>query len=174
MAKKQRYRQKWSTTARRWMKRNNVPNGFRLILERRDKTRVRSDIIVTRYAIPKRSDDDLNLRAALDELKGVMITDFDARGFSIVLLDAQGAKVGGGKTMGNIRKMPGKPTADEIEEAELEEAEINRIAEDVCSEIRDLRRENYPNRFLRAVIRALVEMEGENDLMDALREEGYA
>ncbi len=159
-------------TARRWLERNQMPNGTHLVLERKkNKRRVRGDIILHRHKLPPAADDHTRVSEALQILEGTFITDIEARGLKLKLYAPDGRDACK-MLMSTVREIPGIPTEDDKERAENEEAEISLMA--VCLEDDlDLAEEFSSSRnvVLRGYIRALRQKFTAKEINEAMHSE---
>jgi hypothetical protein len=168
------YRQAWRMTARKWLKREGIPNGFRLVLVRSDGRQVRDDLVIHRRTLPSASGGGSTVRSALDGLKHRMLTNLDARGFQLKLLNLRGERVPSHTLMISVRAMPGLPTDEERARASALERDVGEVEHDAEAELPSF------ERFLddpevvvpRGVLRALIERYGRDSVRQAIAAEG--
>jgi hypothetical protein len=149
---------RWDTTAKRWLARNQMPNGTTLALERvKDGRRVRGDTIIHRHKLPLAADDDDSLSEALAALQGVMITNIEARQQRLRLYRPDGSHAPGNTRMGTLRRLPGLPTEEEEMQADYLEIEVDLLATGLRDEL-DFAEDvsSSPDVVLQAYVRALL------------------
>jgi len=148
---------RWDITAERWLRRNGMPNGCALVLERlRDGRRVRGDTVIHRRRLPPRADDLDFLSDALTALQSVFITDIEGRNQRLKLYAPDGSALHGNKRISKIRALPGLPTEEDKTRAEQLEIEVDMLATSLRDDL-DLAEDttSSPEVVLRGYIRAL-------------------
>ncbi|MBV1929544.1 MAG: hypothetical protein KUG81_08550 [Gammaproteobacteria bacterium] len=103
---------------------HKLPNGVEIRLYRRKtERRVRSDFTVKRKGINSKNvaklNDSLNVRDFLNEARGLLSTDIEARGLDMELFAPDGSRINGNKLLGNVRKFEPQINEDSDEALNL-------------------------------------------------------
>jgi hypothetical protein len=99
-----RFRETLGETSAQWCERNDIPAGFYVTLIRKsDSRQVRSDTSIHRRVLPKRADDDMSLKPALEDLQATFLTDLKQRQWDIKLRRPNRTNVDGKTQLGTIR-----------------------------------------------------------------------
>ena len=112
--KKRELQVRWDRTASRWLKRNEIPHGSALVLQREaDNRKVRGDTIIHRHRLPAAAPDTETVAGALRALEETLITDIKARRQRLRLYAPDGSIIDGRTHLGNVRSLTPKPTEED-------------------------------------------------------------
>lgn len=100
-----RFRETLRETSEQWCERNGIPPGFSVTFERADGRQVRDDVGIHRRVLPKKAPDDMNLKAALDDLAAIFVTDIEQRRWTPKLRAPDRTILNGNCRMSTIRAM---------------------------------------------------------------------
>jgi hypothetical protein len=164
------YRHPWRTTNSRWLRRNGLERkGLALVLVRkRDHRQVRDDLLIHRYTLPRPESATNTISEALDNLRSVLITDFNARNLEMRLRRRNGELVGGNTLIRNLKKLPDLPTPDDNEAEENLEHEIDHNKHQATMIAREFdEMMSSPEAAARVALRALCELYGAQTIQEA-------
>lgn len=165
----------WETFSRRFTRSHELPRGTTLqALRKKDGRKVRIDLGVRyrKFGVDQGYEPaagGATVKALLDLVPGLLLTDIVARGYELQLVDPQGTPISGRKEVKAVRAMA--PLASEAEKHYAEERE-ERVAELQQTYARYLASESRanhdPEEIAEALLRAFRDAFGDDILREAV------
>ena len=178
MKKKTFVRDEWHVLSDKFVRHQRLPYGTKLVLEHQfsgssKRRKVRNDMTFTRHLFNGRADDDNTVTELIKQyLVPALTVDPESKNLLVKLIGPNGEMPNGNTKVKKVRKYPPLPTANEIEEENIRQAEIDEIAKIADSNLRvaeELR--DYTELVLRGTLKALILRYGRTTVDEALAKE---
>jgi hypothetical protein len=164
----------WGHFSERFVSHHDLPYGTELRLFDSKGKKKRTDLKVRRRRITStsiaRASDSDNVRSLVEAAINLMSTDLRARKLSVKLFGPDGRAIDGHKLIKNVRALPARPTEEDRERQDGEQALLAERQDAAYTSIRELEYQvDDPSKIVcGAVVNALVERYGRSAVIAAI------
>jgi hypothetical protein len=163
MKKPKIIRDEWRVLSNKFVRHQRLPYGTRVVLEHASTVgskgrKARNDLTISRKLFNGRASDSETVSELLDNyLAPTLLVDIERRGLRLKLVGPNGEEPNGNTRLKTMRKWPALPAPDELEAAEMCEAEVEEISRTADADIRTAEEFRDDSEIvLQGFIRALV------------------